>query len=388
MFALLAKKLAQHDHNVWVITNKTISEYHVHKNIRIVSVPPTRDPHLSARLGFLDDWIHTACSVFVGIKVIKKEGIDVIHSNTLRLAITGSMLSLLTSVPHIMTIHSIASLYMPYHQQRQIIRTKTPIPHSIRGFLTHPLQYLSRRYGRISYLFWAWVRFGQKNILRMRHECTHTVSYAIKKDLERMGERRPVFVIPNWIEPVSTGNTRVNPHRLVCIARLALEKNILVIIRAVDIVRKTIPQVRLTIVGDGPCKEGLERMITEMKLESNVEITGYRNDLECARIMSECAALLLPSIVEGLPLVVLEAFHHKKPALVANTEITRDIVREGVTGHVIDPYSDRAWADCILNMINDGTCQDMGRNGNAFLKSNHDPELAYQRILQMYSSVT
>ena len=62
---------------------------------------------------------------------------------------------------------------------------------------------------------------------------------------------------------------------------------------------------RLILVGEGPLKERVEEKVAEKKLENKVLFLGARNDVNCLYQMMDL--LLMPSFMEGLPLVGIEA---------------------------------------------------------------------------------
>ncbi len=111
VFNLIAKKLAENNHKVWVITNKIKGEKYVEiPNLKLIFVPPTLEYKGGLPPRFSDNISYTMNAIIKGLKIIKKEKIDVIHSNNFSPALTGSILSSLTARPHITTIHDVFSL--------------------------------------------------------------------------------------------------------------------------------------------------------------------------------------------------------------------------------------------------------------------------------------
>jgi len=115
VFALMGKLLAKSGNKVWIITNKIKNEeYEYHKNLKIIFVPPTLEHKGGLPPGFKDNLLYCTFALRKGISIIKKERIDIIHSNNFTPAFTGSLLSLLTSKPHVTTIHDVFSLYKDF----------------------------------------------------------------------------------------------------------------------------------------------------------------------------------------------------------------------------------------------------------------------------------
>jgi len=104
VFSMIANMLAKNGHKVWVITQKMTNEkYYDKKNIKIIFVKPYLEYQGTLPLGLLDNLRYSFNTFFVGLKLIKKEKIDIIHSNNFSPSLVGSFLSSFTSKPYIMT---------------------------------------------------------------------------------------------------------------------------------------------------------------------------------------------------------------------------------------------------------------------------------------------
>lgn len=114
-------------------------------------------------------------------------------------------------------------------------------------------------------------------------------------------------------------HTNLSGRRLLVVARISPEKNIEVVLRALCRCRKM--NFSLSICGNvvsNAYYQKLKKMIHEMKLDDSVHIEGYRNDIEDFYSIADC--LILPSLVEGTPNAILEAFSHGIPVLASNIE--------------------------------------------------------------------
>jgi len=364
VFSLIAKKLAENDHKVWVITNKISGEeYQVHKNIDIVFVKPTLQYKGGLPPGFLDNIRYSTNAVTAGLKIIKKEKIDIIHSNNFSPALAGSILSFMTSKPHVTTIHDVFSLcgrnyWKQWGSQSEVSKINV---------LLAP--------------------FFEKLMLKLKHNCIHTVSEATKEDLVKFGAKKPIHVIHNSIETSSTNHhSETNPLQFVYVGRLVFYKNLEVVIKAISIAKKTEPKTNLIIMGSGPHKKPLEELTKSLGLESNIEFKGYVSADEKAKIIATSSALLFPSLCEGFGLVILEAFAQSKPVLVSDIRPMSDIVSYGKNGYVLNPSNENLWAEHLLKIIK--SPQDallMGKEGNRLLISAYSQESMYQKVLEMYT---
>lgn len=362
VFSIIAKKLAENNHKVFVITNRIEGErYQEHKNIKVIFVPPVLQYKGGLPPGFSDNIRYTINAVRQGLKTIKNEKIDIIHSNNFAPALVGSILSSLSSKPHITTVHDIFSLCGKNYWKKW------------------------GRQSNISRMNVLLAPFFEKLMIKLHCNCIHTVSDATRDDLLKFGATKPIHVIHNSIESSTIHNATPNPLQFVYIGRLVFYKNLEVVIKAIGIARKVEPNIRFVIAGSGPHRNSLESLVKDLGLQQNIEFKGYVSAEEKSRIISESNALVFPSLCEGFGLVILESFDQSRPVLVSNIRPMSDIVSHGINGFVLDPHDDNKWADCFLKIIkNSQTILQMGKNGKQVLSTLYDQESMHKKIIKMY----
>lgn len=91
------------------------------------------------------------------------------------------------------------------------------------------------------------------------------------------------------------------------IGRLVWQKGFEYLIEAVPDVLREYPDARFLIVGEGPLKD-------KLKVEDRIIYTGFRNDIK--EILGTIDVLAMPSLLEGFPMITLEAM--AKPIIVTN----------------------------------------------------------------------
>ena len=106
------------------------------------------------------------------------------------------------------------------------------------------------------------------------------------------------------------------------LGRLDRQKGYDVLVRALQL----LPGVTAVLVGDGPERAALERLAGELGVSERLHITGWLEDGR-ARLAS-FDVFVLPSLYEGLPLVVLEAMVAGLPVVASDVGSVRDAVRE------------------------------------------------------------
>ncbi|HRO13731.1 MAG TPA: glycosyltransferase family 4 protein, partial [Paracoccus sp. (in: a-proteobacteria)] len=118
------------------------------------------------------------------------------------------------------------------------------------------------------------------------------------------GPRLPMACIPNGVDvPALPRSPSVQPT-ILCVARFTPQKNHRVLIGAMARLARTHPNARLLLAGTGPEEAAVRARVARLGL-TNVEFLGNRDDVPA--LMAQADAVVLPSVFEGLPLVVLES---------------------------------------------------------------------------------
>ncbi len=134
---------------------------------------------------------------------------------------------------------------------------------------------------------------------------------AVRSQLTPLMRGRPIYVIPNYIDPPapefspqprSNANVR---RQLAAMGRLDYQKGFDVLIDAFARVADGQPDWSLVILGEGPERRRLEEQIHSRGLESRVQLLGWVSDP--SRVLRECDAFVLSSRYEGFPNALLEA---------------------------------------------------------------------------------
>jgi glycosyltransferase involved in cell wall biosynthesis len=119
---------------------------------------------------------------------------------------------------------------------------------------------------------------------------------------------------------------------------------------------------RLVLVGEGPERTSIERIVQERNLAPYVRLLGLRTDIP--RLMQSANVFLLTSVSEGIPLTVIEAMASGLPIVATRVGGLAELVDDGLTGILVPAGDDAALADAILRLARDPPlCQQMGQLG-------------------------
>jgi glycosyltransferase involved in cell wall biosynthesis len=117
-----------------------------------------------------------------------------------------------------------------------------------------------------------------------------------------------------------------------------------------------------------------------------VVFAGQRPD--AAELMGEVDVVALPSSIEGLPLVLLEAMARRRAIIATPVGGTPELVVDGETGLLVPPRDPRALADAIRRLLSDpGIREHMGAAGQRRVADHFTADAMSQRVLRLYDEV-
>ncbi len=163
-----------------------------------------------------------------------------------------------------------------------------------------------------------------------------------------------VFVTPPSIDaeryaPAPPGAAR--PYAVVTVAQLIERKRLGDLLAAVARLRRSRPDARAAIVGDGPLGPELRREAARLGVADAVDFLGRRADVESVYRASRLFALTSRS--EGLSVAAAEAMACGLPAVVTNVGDMADLVREGRNGHLLAVGDVAGQADRMAGLLDD-----------------------------------
>ena len=192
-----------------------------------------------------------------------------------------------------------------------------------------------------------------------------TVSADLRRVLiDKLHVTRPVGVIRNGIDsrPFRTASGAsvrrelgILPHEFVVgtAAVLSKQKGMTHFVEAARQLLVRFPAARFVIAGDGPLRGVLEAQATACGLGDRMVFAGYRSDMP--DVIDSFDVFVLPSLWEGLPLVLLEALCLGKPIVATDVGGNREIVAPGVHGLLVPAGDPCALAEAIFRVGSEPT---------------------------------
>jgi len=162
---------------------------------------------------------------------------------------------------------------------------------------------------------------------------------------------------------------------LLSVTRLASSeryKNIRSVIESLPFVLAKMPDTFYVVIGDGAERKTFEELVSRMGLADKVFFPGAISNELLPAYYENCDIFVLPSIKEGFGIVFLEAMSHGKPCIGARAGGVPEVIRDGITGVLVDPSRLTAEVpEAILRLLTEPMlCETLGANGRGAMERN------------------
>lgn len=175
--------------------------------------------------------------------------------------------------------------------------------------------------------------------------------------------------------------------RLIFVGRLSAEKGLSGLIEAMSLMKSGTPS-KLVIVGDGPLRAGLERQRDALGLAERIEFLGRLSERETMMQIARSDVLVLPSFMEGLPVVLMEALGLGIPVVASRVAGIPELVEHGCTGLLFSASNWPELADSLDRLVDDNELRQLlGRNGPPRIAREFDVRTSASRLHGLFQEV-
>jgi glycosyltransferase involved in cell wall biosynthesis len=162
------------------------------------------------------------------------------------------------------------------------------------------------------------------------------VSAALREEAMRLVDRGDVEVIPmgtdltrTFTPPLASGRS---DYELLFVGRLVEQKGVQYLVAAMGGILARHPQTILTIVGDGPARENLQRLVETSGLGACVRFLGSVENSALNELYERATVFVSPSLTEGFGLTLVEAMGCACAVVATDLPAVRGIVVDGLSG--------------------------------------------------------
>lgn len=197
----------------------------------------------------------------------------------------------------------------------------------------------------------------------------------------------PIVHMKNFL-PADTIYSDGNPDGgyLLYHGRLSEEKGLLTLLQAVE----ELPQVQLLIAGSGVMEDVLKQYIASRQLQERVRLLGFQSGAALRRLVAESKCVVLPSEwYENGPYAVMEAMAQGKPVIASRIGGLPEIVKDGVTGYLCEPFNKESLRNCIKKAwsLSESEYRQMQVHSVEHAKRDFAAETYRKQILKLYEGL-
>jgi glycosyltransferase involved in cell wall biosynthesis len=172
------------------------------------------------------------------------------------------------------------------------------------------------------------------------------------------------------------------------VGTFSLHKGVKYLIGAMPQIVRQHPDVKLVLVGSGPLETRLRELVQRLGVTESVVFVGRRSHDQMPQVVAAADVLVLPSLNEGLPRVILEAMATGLPVVATSVGGIPELVADGRTGLLVRPADEGALADAVCRVLADpDEAMAWGRAGRAVAEREYEREANLRGYAQIVETV-
>ncbi len=183
-------------------------------------------------------------------------------------------------------------------------------------------------------------------------------SKSLQETCERFSPNHNIKVITNGVDteifypPQNKDFSNIKEVNILFVSRLMLQKGVGTLIKTINILKeRKIDNFKLTIVGEGHLKSMMFALIDEYNLKEKVSFLGWKDLEELPDIYRSADIFILPSVMEGMSSVVLQAMASGLPIVASRVKGFEEILEENINGLFAECGNENDFADQLEKLI-------------------------------------
>jgi len=134
------------------------------------------------------------------------------------------------------------------------------------------------------------------------------------------------------------------------VGRMVWQKGFEYLIRGAKEILNNRPKIKILMVGDGPLKDKLQRLTIDLEINNQFIFAGFRKNIK--EILFSVDLVVVPSLLEGFPIITLEAMAMAKPIIATRIDGIKEQISDSLTGILMPPKDQSALTKAIMAVIN------------------------------------
>ena len=214
---------------------------------------------------------------------------------------------------------------------------------------------------------------------------TIIISNSFRETLSQYGtDNKDIITIHTGVnmKEIRKSNDKKSKLVITTIARLSPRKGHIHLLEALALIKSSLDNVEVRIIGDGEMREELEHLVNILGL-SMVYFYGSRNDIP--ELLSESDIFVLPTLNDNLPISIIEAMFGQQAIITSRCGGIEEIIHHLKTGLLIQPGASLKLASHLLLLIQEPDLRKfLAKNAQEYALANLTAESMVKKILNIY----
>lgn len=242
----------------------------------------------------------------------------------------------------------------------------------------------------IDLFIWAYEKIFLKSLFK-RSNYIITSSDFVSNNFMKGYKNKVVTITPavdlDKFKPIQTNNK----NNILFVGNLKKSeyyKGLNYLLESISLIKNKIKDINLIIVGEGDYIGHYKKLSKYLGIEENVSFLGKLQGKKLVEEYNSSSILVLPSLFDATPNVLLEAMACKKPVIGSNIGGIPYVIDDGVNGLLVPPKDHQALADAIIKILkNPQLAKKMGENGYKKVKENFTWDIQANKTIDIYTGV-
>ena len=241
-------------------------------------------------------------------------------------------------------------------------------------------KYLGDKYKIKSFLFKLIEEINYRLVDRVFTECEYAKQ---DNDFEkyRKTDSAPLYVDKGQFFLKKAFNER--QFDVGYIGRFSEEKGIINFVKSIKMVKHNENKLKIFIAGEGNLFTEMVKLIQTGKIQHNITLHPWISPNDLPDFFNEIKLIIMPSIKEGLPNIMLEAMACGTPVLATPVGAIPDVIRDGETGFIMEDNSPECIARNVMRALNDPHLEEVAERGRAFVER----EYTFEKVVERWRGI-
>ncbi|MCX7603203.1 MAG: glycosyltransferase [Bryobacteraceae bacterium] len=168
--------------------------------------------------------------------------------------------------------------------------------------------------------------------------------------------------------------------------RFSPEKGALDFVQIATLVHQRFPHVRFVMTGEGPQEAAVRAAVRKAGLADAFALPGFVDDVHAW--MAAAEVVVVPSRLDGMPLIVFEAQALEKPLVASSVGSIPEVIEDGVTGVLCEPGNPAAFAEAVCRLLESESLRlRMGRAARSYALREHSRDRMLERYFRLFEEL-